>query len=188
MVAIGCGLALAGVAVLRASWARRGRSGTMNLAGWMLGWAGLILGGIAAGAWGVAVVALAGMAAAAMVLSHAALTAPSGRKASVSSRRVNMLPQEGEPLHLTRRIVTFLIVAVLAMLASILLAVGARWLAAAAGVAEGNANVIALFAMPLGWTVLSYALLMTDSRKRQFTLLALTALPAIPAFLTGGAA
>ena len=53
------------------------------------------------------------------------------------------------------------------------------------GVTEGNANVLALFAAPLGWTILVFLILMTDSRRRQLAIIALPLASAIPAFATG---
>ena len=80
---------------------------------------------------------------------------------------------------------TFAIVAVLSMAASIAAALFVRWAALLCGAAEGNASVLALFAAPLVWTMLAYLLLMTGSRKRQFAILGGTILTALPPVLSG---
>lgn len=180
-------LAIAAIAVLRLSWGQSKRSPMLNVLGWLAMALALVAGWSAAGAWGVSIVSLWAMGAAFIVLAHSGWRSPQARRAA-SNRRAGMLAEAGEPKRLGGRFLTFAIVVVAGMFASIALAVTARWVALLAGANEANANVIALFAAPLGWTVLVFLLLMTRSRKRQMTLLAAPLASAIAAFLSGGLA
>jgi len=156
-----------------------------NAGGWGLFALAIVIGWLAAGAWGVAVAALWGMGAAMLLLGHAAVTSLAAPGAKPSNRRVNMLPQGGEPLHLVRRIITFLIVALVAMIVSIGLALATRSILLWTGASEANAVVMAFFAMPVAWAFLSYALLMTESRARQWRLLLIYAVPGLIALGMG---
>jgi hypothetical protein len=128
------------------------------------------------------------MGVALLLLSHAAWTSPSVTAARASNRRVNMLPQAGEPLGLVRRILTFLIVAIIAMIVSVDLAVATRALLLWIGASEANAIVMAFFVMPLGWAWLAYALLMQERRALQWRLLLIYAVPGLIMLGTGLAA
>ena len=184
LLAGGSLLGIAGVAVLRLSWGRTGRSLSLNTAGWGALAASVLCGAAAAGAWGIAVVSLWAMTAAFVSLAVAGLSSqPSARRAS--GRRAGMLPEGREPLRLGGRVLTFLMVAVLSMASSIAIALLVRWVALLCGAAEGNASVLALFAVPLVWTLLAYFLLMTGSRTRQFAILGGTILAALPPILSG---
>lgn len=184
LLLIGAAAAAGGVTVLRLSWSRGKRSHRLNIGGWSLLAMAASAGWNAAGAWGVAVEALVAMGTAFAFLARAAWSAPPGA-AKASNRRVGMLPEAGAPLGLGRRLGTFVIVGVLALFASVGLALGVRLLAVLGGAGEANANVAAIFATPLAWAILAYALLMTGDRRRQFTMLALGSLAAVPAFLQG---
>ncbi|BBC70879.1 conserved hypothetical protein [Altererythrobacter sp. B11] len=179
---LGAAGALAGVAVLRAAWQRKARSMPLNALGWGLLLAGSVAGGLAEGAWGVSVVGLFGMGMAALLLAHAGLTSPPG-KAQGSTRRVRMLPEGGEPLRIGTRLLTFLLVGGIALLASIALGVFARWLSLAAGWSESNSNVMALFTVTVAWGVLAFWLLMLPRRRSQLLLLAACFAPLLPALL-----
>lgn len=161
---------VAGVAVLRLAWARPRRSMRLNGVGWAAILLGCVLAALHSGAWGISLVAMTSMAAALLFLGQAGLAAPAGA-GRASNRRVRMLPEADEPLQLGRRTVTFLIVSVAAALISTGIAVGSRALALIAGVGEADANVLALAAMPLAWTILSYALLMENTRRAQIKML-----------------
>lgn len=176
--------ALGGVAFLRVSWSRPKRSVGLNSAGWGLLLMGVVAGWNAAGAWGVAIGALVAMAAAFVLLARAGWTSPPGAM-KASNRRVGMLPESGAPLRLGRRLLTFVLVGILALFASIGLALAARLLALLSGAGEADANVLALFTTPVAWSILAFALLMTRDRRRQFAMLAIGALVAVPAFLQG---
>lgn len=185
-IVAGSALAIVAVAVLRFSWGQQRRSAALNAAGWGFGLAALILGWSAAGAWGATVVSLWAMGAACAILAWEGLRAPAGR-AKASNRRAGMMPEGSAPLRIGTRLTTFALVAIAAMASSIAFALGVRWLAAAMGAGEADANVLALFAAPVVWTVLAFMLLMTASRKRQIAYLAITASAALPAFLVGAA-
>lgn len=185
MLLAGSGGATVVITLLRFSWSRPHRWRLLNTLGWLVMAASLFAGGAAGGAWGVTIVSLWAMGAAFVALAVAAWQSPPTRRAA-SNRRVGMLPESGEPARLWGRIATFLIVVVAGLLASVALAVTARWAAQIAGASEADANVTALFVAPLAWTLLSFLLLMTASRKRQFVLVTVPLVTAIPAILSGG--
>ncbi|ASK87936.1 hypothetical protein [Sphingorhabdus sp. SMR4y] len=176
--------AVAAILVLRFSWARPRRSPALNGLGWLLLVFSLFAGAATAGAWGISVMALWAMGAAFAILAIAAWQSPPARR-KPSSRRAGMLPEGDEPLRIGGRIVTFLLIVVAAMISSIALAITTRWLALLMGASEGNANVLALFAAPLAWTILAFLVLMTESRRRQLAIIALPLISAIPAFVMG---
>lgn len=171
LLAAAAGAAVAGIGILRAAWSRPQRSLALNGAGWAILLLGAVFAGGHSGAWGVAVAALIAMAAALLWLAHAAIAAPAAAGARASNRRVRMLPEGNEPLHLGRRMITFGLVAIAAALISTAVAIGVRALSLILGATEADANVIALAAMPLAWTALSYALLMKEARAAQLRLL-----------------
>lgn len=181
---LGASAAVGGAVVLRLSWARRARSHPLNLAGWGLLALAAALGWQAAGAWGLSVEVIVAMVVALSFLAYAAWTSPPGAT-KASNRRAGMLPEQGKPLRLGRRLVTFVLVGILALLASLGAALGMRLLAILAGAGEADANVLALFIAPLAWSLLGYALLMTLDRRRQFGMVAVGSLLAVPAFFQG---
>ena len=176
--------AVAGVAVLRLAWARPRRSLPLNAIGWILLAAAMVAGWVMAGAWGVSVITLWAMGAAFVLLAVAAWQSPPARR-KASRRRAGMLPEAGEPLHLGRRVATFLIVVLAAMLASLAIAIAVRWLSLLTGASEANANVLALFVVPLAWTILAFLILMTGSRKRQLAIVAISLATVLPALASG---
>ncbi len=184
LFAAGLASAVAALLVLRVSWARPGRSRLLNAAGWLLLAISVAAGSVLAGAWGITVMALWAMGAAFVLLAVAAWKSPPARR-KASGRRAGMLPEAGEPLRLGGRVITFLLVVLGAMISSIALAITTRWIALLAGTAEANANVLALFAAPLGWTILAFLILMTDGRRRQLAILSIPIAASIPAFVTG---
>lgn len=163
--------AVAGVALLRLAWSRPRRSAWLNGGGWGLIALAATLAGAHSGAWGISIAALCCMGAALLALTQAAAGAEASTAGKASNRRVGMLPEGREPLRLGRRFATFLIVAPLAMIVSAGIAVPVRALALLTGAGEADANVIALFAMPLAWTVLAHVLLMKESRAAQVRVL-----------------
>ena len=176
--------AIAAIALLRFSWSRPQRSVWGNALGWFLLAASLAAGWIGAGAWGVSVIALWAMGAAFAVLAVAAWLSPPAKR-KPSSDRAGMLPEAGEPWHVGRRCATFLLVVLAGLIAAIALAIATRWAALLIGTGEANANVLALFVAPLGWTILTFLILMADSRRRQLGYLAVSVATAIPALVTG---
>lgn len=184
LILAGAVAAAAAVAVLRWAWAQRERSVALNTAGWGLMAIAAALGWAGAGAWGVSVVALVGMGAAFAALTLAAASAPAG-KVSASNRRVNMLPEAGEPRRIGRRVATFLIAVPLALLVSIGLAVVVRALADLAGASEADSMALAFFSAPLIWAILMHVLLIQRQRRGQWRVLLASALPILPVALTG---
>lgn len=186
LLAIAIALGVAGIVVLRLGWARATRSWSLNAAGWTLLAGSSLAAGIAEGAWGVSVAALCTMAAAAVALAAAAvMSAPS--KGSASTRRVNMLPEPGEPRHVGRRVLTFLLTVAGGFAASLALSVALRALALALGRGEANANTLAFLAVPLVWGILATVLLMQKGRRAQIATLLCVSLPAWPVLLWGPA-
>ena len=184
-LAFGAVAAVTAVAVLRLSWGRTARNAGINAAGWALALTAAIAGAAYAGAWGVAVISLWAMAAAAVLLAWSAWQASPNTRSSASNRRAAMLPEGGEPARVGRRLVTFLTVTIGGLIASVAFATAVRWVAVVTNADEANANVAALFAAPMGWTILTFVLLITPNRKRQFAIVSGTIATAIPAILTG---
>lgn len=181
---VGLAAALAAITLLRLSWARPGRSVLLNSAGWLVLAGSLSAGWSLAGAWGVTVMSLWAMAAAFVFLAFAAWQSPQTRR-KPSGRRLGMLPEAGEPWHLGHRCATFLLVALAAMVSAIALAIATRCIVLLMGASEANANVLALFAVPLGWTAMAFLILMTDSRKRQLAIIAIPIASVVPAIIGG---
>jgi len=159
-----------------------------NAAGWGLFALGATAGWGSAGAWGLTVATLWGMGAALLLLTHAAWASPATAGGRASNRRVNLLPQGNEPLHLARRINSFLMVALAALIVSVGLGIATWALLDRLGAHAADSLVLALFVMPFAWGLLAYALLMQESRARQWRLLLLCAVPGAIALVTGLAA
>lgn len=182
LLAAGSALAVVAVIVLRYSWGRPGRSGALNALGWALIAAAVAVGCALAGAWGIAVVSLWAMGAACAILGWEAWQSPRGRERA-SSRRAHVMPDGRAPLHLGRRLLTFALVVLAGFAAAVCFAIGVRWGAAALGASEADANVLALLASPIAWTVIVFMLLMTARRRRQLAILAIAAAPALTTFI-----
>ena len=175
---------IGGVATLRYAWAQPRRSNVLNAAGWLLLLTAPILAWDAAGAWGASIASLAAMTAAFVALGWAAATsAPAKQKAS--NRRVRMLPEQGEPLRIGARIITFLLVAIVAALLSVALAIAIGHAARLGGWSEANSTVVALASMPLIWAVLAFFMTMQTRRSAQIQVLALVGLPVVPILALG---
>jgi len=177
--------AAGGAAALRFAWSLRRRSLAWNGVGWGLFALAAALGWLSAGAWGTAVAALAGMAAALLLLAYAAATAPPSANGKASNRRVGALREGREPWRLGRRIGTFLIVVPIAMIVSVGLALALRGVLAWSGAGEANANVASFFVMPLAWALLGFTLLMEERRAKQWRLIAMSAVPGIVSAAVG---
>lgn len=184
MLWLAAALGVGGVGALRSAWSRPQRSAPINGLGWAALAASAMVGWHHSGAWGVSIAALAAMAAAFVALAVAAARAPAGRAAS-PNRRAGMLPQPGEPRHIGRRVATFLLVVPGGFLASIALCLSVRALGMLLGWGEANANVAALFTVPIAWAVIVTLLLMQASRRSQYTTLLACALAGMPFLLTG---
>lgn len=175
---------VAGVGLLRWAWAGKRRSLVLNATGWGLFMIAGCVAGEAAGAWGIAVTALVAMAMAFTLLAYAAWQSPQG-SGSASNRRVGMLPERGESVQLGRRVLTFALIILAASVAAICVAIALRTIADLGGAREADANVIALFAMPLAWAVFSFTILMIVKRRQQLLTLIFVALPACLVVLLG---
>ena len=184
LVWTGAALGTAGVASLRLAWAQERRSPLLNTVGWLLLAGGAVTGGAGAGAWGAAVASLFPMGFALVLLAIAAARSPAGR-AKASNRRVNMLPEAGEPRQIGRRLGTFLIVVVAGLAASIAFAIAVRAAGSAIGWSEADALAAAFFAVPIVWGILAAVLLMQASRRAQGLTLLAAAAPVLPFLLTG---
>lgn len=167
--------AVAAILLLRYAWSRPRRSVPLNGAAWVLLLAAVVLSAAAAGAWGVAITSLVATFAAALCLAQAALMAPAG-KANASNRRANMLPQMGEPMHIGRRFVTFLITVPGAFLTVLIVSVASRGLTGPLGWHEADANVLSLFLVPVLWCILATLLLIWPGRRTQLLLLVIPAI------------
>lgn len=181
---IAAAMGVAGVAVLRFAWSLPKRSAAWNGAGWaLLGGAGL-LAAAAEGAWGFSVAALAAMGAAFVALVAAGLRAPQGR-VTASNRRVGMLPEKGEPSRIGGRVATFLLTIVAGFAVSVGLGLAVRWLGGLLGSSEANSNVLALYVVPVVWSVLVFVLLMQQRRRSQMLTLLACCVPALPMLVSG---
>lgn len=179
MIALGIVMAVGAIWLLHVSWQRVIRSVVLNAVAWTMLLAGLILGARDAGAWGMTLVSMGAIGAALALLGWAAWMSPPG-KSKASSRRVNMLPEPGEPRMIGRRVLTFVLTVPLAFIVVMLVSVVARGVAVSAGWNEADANVLTLFLLPLLWAVLMALMLLETRRMRQYAMLAL------PALVSGG--
>jgi hypothetical protein len=184
LLGLAAALGAAGVAVLRHAWSRPRRSAGWNAAGWGLLLAATVAAAEAEGAWGIAVAAMATMAAALVALAAAGIGAPPGR-AAASNRRVGLLPETGEPRRLGRRFGTFALVIVAGLIVAIGLALAVRGLGGLLGWHEANSNALALFAVPVLWGVLCTVLLMQPRRRDQLVTLLVCSLPVLPVLVSG---
>ena len=132
----------------------------------------------------MAVAALCATLAAFAMLAVAGLRSPA-REAKGSSRRVGLLPEKGEPRRIGRRTVTFLLTVVAGFAVSVGLGLALRGLGGLLGWSEANANVIALFSVPMVWSVLVFALLMQRTRRAQVATLLACCVPVLPVLLSG---
>ena len=182
-------LAVAGIILLRLSWGRRGRSGIGNALGWTALVLGLAVGGWLDGAWGVSIAAIFAMGTAAILLAKAIPEQPRfRRKAGREGGRSELAQAEPSP-PLVSGIITFVVTGLLALGASVLLALAVRSGMVAWGQSEANANVAVLGAVPLLWPLLTFFLLMTGSRIKQLVILTLISLSgAIMVFVPGNVA
>lgn len=177
-------LGAAGVGVLRYAWSLPRRSPATNGIGWALLALSLSGAGATDGAWGVSVAALGAMLAAFVLLAVAGIRAPA-RRAKASNRRVGMLPEQGEPRRIGRRVGTFLLTIVAGFAVSIGLGLAVRGLGDLLGWSEANANVLALYTVPLAWSALVFALLMQQTRRSQVLTLLACCVPVVPVLLSG---
>lgn len=179
-------LAVAGVIVLRLSWARPVRSSGVNAAGWGLLLAGVIVAASEAGAWGVAVASLFATGAAMVLLFKAVFEQPRWTRPAKPIRQpAKAAVDEGSSVG--RGLATFAIAGPLALIASVLVALAGRLALLASGAVEADGNVAVLGLVPLVWPILAFALLMIEKRKTQLAVVGVIAIAAlVPVILAGG--
>ncbi|MBT2132967.1 hypothetical protein KK137_01355 [Croceibacterium sp. LX-88] len=177
-------LGVAGVGALRYAWSLPRRSPVANGTGWALLGLATILAAVTDGAWGVSVAALGAMLTAFAILAVAGIRSPE-KSAKASNRRVGMLPEQGEPKRIGRRVVTFLLLIVAGFAVSVGLGLAMRGLGSLLGWSESNANVLALYSVPLTWSVLVTAMLMQQTRRSQVLLLLACCIPVLPVLVSG---
>ena len=165
---LGCVLAAAGVAGLRLSWGRRGKSPALSALGWTALAAGCVGAGMASGAWGVAVAALVATAMACLFLTHAAFERPRTPRRAAEPESAAAASAPGD-WH--RSAITFALTGPLALAVAVVLALGLRAAALDWPVAEADANVMVLALVPLFWPLLAFAMLMAESRRPQIAML-----------------
>ena len=95
-------LAVAGILLLRASWARPVRSTPLNLCAWLALLAAAIVGSVEAGAWGMAVTALVATGAAMRLLAKAVFEQPRWKRPAKQPREVDGSGTRGRREHHTR--------------------------------------------------------------------------------------
>lgn len=187
MMVLGALAGVSGTGVLRLSWGREKRSAILNAIGWGLLVVSTAAGWAYAGAFGIAVASLWAMTAAFALLSVAASRDPAPQ-AKGAHRRESVLLEQGEPRHLSRRITTFSIVILGGLAMAIALGIMTRWAALLGRASEADANVLAFFAVPFAWAILTFLLLMTPDRKRQLMIIAGSILASVPAIAHGSMA
>ena len=176
---LAAGAGTAGIGALRFAWSLKHRSAGWNGLGWSMLALAVLLAALAAGAWGMAIAGLAATASALALLADAAMRSPPGR-AEAPKRRAFLLPEAGEPRRLGRRLVTFLLVMFGGWAVATGLALSLRGIGMASGWSEADANVAALFAVPIVWGVLACALLMQSRRRVQLATLLACCAPVAP--------
>lgn len=179
-------LAVAGIIVLRLSWARPVRHSGMNAAGWGLLLAGSIVAASEAGAWGIAVASLFATGAAMVLLFKAVFEQPRWRRPAKAFRPGDKAVSD-QGSSVGRGLATFAIAGPLALIATVLVALASRLALLATGAVEADGNVAVLGLVPLVWPVLAFALLMIEKRKTQLAVVGIIALAAlVPVILAGG--
>ena len=168
MLWLGCALTSGGVAILRLSWSRSGRSARLNTLAWGMLAGGSLLAGMAEGAWGVALAALFAMGTAALFLARAALEQPRSYRRAAAAPKAAAPIDRGDWRH---GMVTFVLAGPAALAVAVVAALAARSLAIRWPVAEADANVMVLALVPLIWPLLAFAVLMIWDRRRQIAML-----------------
>jgi hypothetical protein len=181
-VPAGSVMAVAAVLLLRLGWGQTERAPLLLGAAWAMLLLGVASGAAGHGAWGVAIVALAAMLCAGLCLAAEAVTAPPdkahGRRSHGAAGPV--------PLHLGRRMLTFVLTVPLSLSVSLVMALAARALIAAGGGAEADANVATLFLTPTLWGLFAFALMMVSRRSAQIAMLGVPTAVAGLCLLWGG--
>ncbi len=178
-------LAVAGIIVLRFSWARRSRSMGLNATGWAFLLAGIVVGVAGEGAWGIAVASLFAIGTALILLLKAVFEQPRWKRAARTFRQPanTQVPNESRPVG---KLATFAITGLLSLVAVVLFALAARLALLAMGASEADGNVSVLGLVPLIWPLLVFTLLMTESRKVQLTVVGLIVTASLSILILAG--
>ncbi|GAA0676572.1 Ca2+/Na+ antiporter [Sphingomonas insulae] len=138
-----------GVGLIRWGWSgRRGAAG----AGWLLAAAALVMLAARNGAWGIAVGAVVGIAAALVLVLYAGWTSPA--KVSRAGREAPSITLPRRWHDLRRRVVVFMLVVPIAFCAAQWLAFGAQAIARRAGANDADTMVLTLMLQPILWALL----------------------------------
>jgi hypothetical protein len=161
MIGVAALAVVTGMVLVRLGWNRRL---AMGVAGWLLTAAALVACARAAGAWGVAVVALVAMAAAFVLLIWSGWGTPV-RVRRPERDRVAAVAGQG-PLLLVQRLSVFLLVVPGGGAASLLLAFGLQAAVRRAGIGEADAEACFLLLLPPIWCILLAWQMMRDGPRR----------------------
>ena len=183
LILASAGSAILGIAILRYSWHRTGRSVRHNTAGWLLLAIGAVGGWSGAGAWGLTVIMLVGTAAACIALAPGAFEMPKASRRAMAANGAS----GAEAGDWRRGLMTFALTGPAALVVTIAIALAARDLAMRWPVAEADGNVMVLGLVPLVWPLLTFAMLMCTKRTSQIAMLAIPlTLSLVPLILLGG--
>jgi hypothetical protein len=141
--------------------------------------AAALLLGIAAGAWGIAVSAMATSTAALLILAYVAAHSVAARRTLAREAAVHPVDVQAVVSGLPRRFAVFLLVVPGGIVASTIVALGARAVASRAGWDAADSTMVALAGMPFVWSIIA-SLQMTQS-----SLVRMVAIALVPA-LAGG--
>lgn len=173
----GCIAAAAGAPLLWLAWTLPSqRKAVPRAAGWSLILGAAILLGVAGGEWGVALSATATSAAALLILAYIAARSVPARRTATREAAVRTPDLRAIVAGLPRRFAVFLLVAPGGVIASAILALGARAAARHSGWDDADSTMIALAGVPLAWSIIA-SLQMTQS-----SLLRMAAIALVPAF------
>jgi hypothetical protein len=180
VISAGCIAAAAGAPLLWLAWKLPPpRKPVPRAAGWLLILGGALLLGVAAGAWGLAVSVTATSAAALLVLAYVAVHSAPARRTPTREATAQGLDLQAILTGLPRRFAVFVLVVPVGVVASTILALGARAVARHAGWDDADSNMVALAGMPLIWSI------MASLQMTQTSLAKMAAIAMVPA-LAGG--
>lgn len=149
MSALALGGAGVSLLLIRLGW--QGRRG-LAVGGWLLAALSLAVLVAAHGAWGLAVGAVGGMAAALALVLYAGWTSPPGKAAGARKAPAVALPRSWNGAG--RRLAVFALVVPVSLAASLWLAYGLNAVMRGSGELDANSVAAMLFVQPLAWAVL----------------------------------
>ncbi|HEU4820343.1 MAG TPA: hypothetical protein VFS87_04220 [Qipengyuania sp.] len=157
----GAGLSLV---LVRLGWGGRRE---LAAAGWLLGLASLLALTMAHGAWGLAMGAVAAMAAALIIVLQAGWVSPAGRARKAGSAPSVTLPHSWAGTG--RRLAVFALTVPVSLAASVWFAYGLNALMTGGGAQDADSVATVFFGQPLAWAVLM-SWQMTQTGPRAMTL------------------